>query len=103
MRKYQTDYRLWARYFVWFFLPPWLLLAAINSAEYLWRLTGHDGHSLGRLLAWMGKATVVLGIGAGLVGWLLHAVAIMGGYRRPTPQPDPVAADYDDKPTRPAG
>ena len=47
--------------------------------------------------------TVVLGIGAGLVGWLLHAVAIMGGYRRPTPQPDPVAADYDDKPTRPAG
>jgi hypothetical protein len=45
MRKYPTDYRQRARFFAGLVLPPWLLLAEINSAEYLWRLTGHDGHS----------------------------------------------------------
>jgi hypothetical protein len=36
-------------------------------------------------------ATLIIGIGAGLVGWLLQALMVMNGWRR---HQDPEAADY---------
>ena len=90
MRDYPTDYRLWALISGCLFSP----LAAISLVvDGVGRIDEFVPHLFG------------LGIGCGLIGWLLHAAAVMCGVRM-TGSADPgQAKDYDDNPppASPAG
>jgi hypothetical protein len=102
MRRYQTDYRLWA-----------LLTAGawggLLAADY-WA-TGHVfGGQPARLIPGRPDGILVIDvcnalcmvIPAAAVGWLAHARAVVCGVRLSDHQAPPLAADYDDAPPPPS-
>lgn len=81
MRRYPTDHRLWG-------LISGCLFAPVAT---VWLLT--DG--VGRI-GWVLQDAMYLAIGCAVVGWVLHAIAVVCGVRL-TGGADPAqTADYDD-------
>ncbi|MBO0698576.1 MAG: hypothetical protein J2P46_09285 [Zavarzinella sp.] len=98
MRKYRTDYRMWGAFLGALFLPPWLFVVGACAVEYVWPPDGIVAHDAVDLLRLVGKATVIIAVGAAPVGWLVQALAVMRGDRLLPPPPGPEAIDYDDAP-----
>ena len=86
MRKYPTDYRLWAVISGGLFLPAGVALVLAEG-------TGRPVRVLSGL-AWLALACAV-------VGWIFHAVAVMAGVRLPNRADPTQATDYDDAPPPP--
>ena len=106
MRKYPTDYRLWA-------LTTGAVLAAIvTAAQYdgphrrVWGQVFGSGPSPPFRVLWRAIEdamlhAVCLLIPAAAVGWAMQAVAVLWGVRlsaKPNPEQAP---DYDDQPPSP--
>jgi hypothetical protein len=103
MRKYPTDYRLWAILTGVIFGGMWIAVL-VHSPDLPNKLAREFGQGTRKAFATAGDLAsvglVYLGIAA-LVGWVIQAVAVVCGFRR-TRRPDPPqAADYDDKPPPP--
>lgn len=85
----------WARWAGLLFLAAWVPTAAVLFAA---RRPWLDAR---RLTGWVDELivpTVLFGVGALLVGRLLHDLFVLAG-REPVPRrPDAEAADYDDTP-----
>jgi hypothetical protein len=86
MRQYPTDYRLWG-------ILSGCLFSTVVTGQLLTEGVGHIDRFVSDLLC--------DGVICGVVGWVLHAILVVGGVRlnRPT-DPGPMA-DYDDAPPRP--
>lgn len=88
MRRYETDYRLWALISGGLFAPVlfvWLLFEGVQATL---------------RVAFLDVLAVIIAFA--VAGWVLHAVAVVSGVRLSERPPPPEAADYDDAPPPPS-
>jgi hypothetical protein len=106
MRRYRTDYRLWAVVSVPFFVALGFFNPTGEAGDtslwsHLRRLATGDHRNTGGLVVGIVVQSLILAVPASVAGWLIHAVAVLCGVRLSHPPPADQADNYDDAPPSP--
>ena len=96
LRRYSDDHRLWFLIFLAFFVPIWSFFAAVCIGENMWRPGGIAWDNFKTVFSLMAEGTIVIGFGSALLGWLIHAVMVMSGWRSRESNLDQERKDYTD-------